>query len=140
MARTGRCYCGVVRYELAGEPGPLVNCHCRYCRRAHGAAFATVAVVRSDDLRITAGEEAVREYRSAEGSRFFCERCGGRLFNRPLSTPTILALVVTSLDGEPGTRPVMHVNVESKAGWYDILDDLPQFESLPPAVGGGVVE
>jgi hypothetical protein len=128
MTRTGRCYCGIVRYELDGQLGPLVNCHCRYCRRAHGAAFATVSPVRSVDL----GEDAVREYRNPEGSRYFCGRCGGRLFDRPMSTDELLVLVVASLDAEPEQKPVMHVNVESKASWYDILDGLPQYRALPP--------
>ena len=131
MMRTGRCYCGVVRYEIDGELGPLVNCHCRYCRRAHGAAFATVSPVQSADFRFTAGEEAVREHRNPEGFRYFCERCGGRLFNRPMSTDALLLLVVASLDAEPEAGPIMHINVESKAPWYDILDDLPQHQALP---------
>src|SRR5262249_45049341 len=101
MTRTGRCYCGVVQYELDGELGPLVNCHCRYCRRAHGAAFATLCPVQSAYFRFTSGEEIVREYRNPEGTRHFCGRCGGRLFNRPLSTDKLLALVIATLDTEP---------------------------------------
>lgn len=132
MARTGRCYCGVVRYEVLGELGPLVNCHCQYCRRAHGSAFATVSLVQSADFRVTSGAEALREYGNREGSRFFCERCGGRLFNRPRSTDAFLMLVVGSLDQDPSQPPVMHINVESKASWYEILDALPQHEGLPP--------
>ena len=135
MTRTGRCYCGVVRYRLEGNLGPLVNCHCRYCRRAHGAAFATVSLVQTADFRFTSGEEAVREYRNQEGFRYFCEHCGGRLFNRPMSTDKILMLVIASLDEEPQQRPVMHINVASRARWHDILDDLPQHQAFPP---GGV--
>jgi hypothetical protein len=134
MTRTGRCYCGLVRYELTGALGPIVNCHCRNCRRAHGAAFATMSLVESRALRITSGEEAVREYRNPEGFRYFCERCGGRLFNRPMSTDAVRILAVATLDQDPAERPVMHVNVESKAAWYDILDDLPQYEALPPGL------
>ena len=135
MTRTGRCYCGVVRYELDGELGPLVNCHCQYCRRAHGAAFSTVSPVRSVDFRFTSGEEAVREYRNPEGFRYFCGCCGGRLFNRPMSTDEVLLLVVATLDAEPEQKPVVHINVESKASWHDILDDLPQYQALPPVPG-----
>lgn len=131
MAKTGRCYCGAVRYELEGEPGPLVNCHCQFCRRAHGAAFVTVALVRSADFRITSGEGGIQECGNLEGSRFFCRECGGRLFNRPRSTDAFLMLVVASLDEDPAGAPVMHINVESKAGWYQILDSLPQHDGLP---------
>jgi hypothetical protein len=134
MTRTGRCYCGVVTYELDGELGPLVNCHCRNCRRVHGAAFVTVSLVRRAGLRFTSGADAVREYRNPEGARYFCGRCGGRLFNRPMSTDELVVLMIASLDSEPEQKPVMHVNVESKAPWYDILDDLPQHDALPSAV------
>jgi hypothetical protein len=78
----------------------------------------------------------VREYRNPEGTRHFCGRCGGRLFNRPSSTERLLLLVVATLDAEPHTKPIMHVNVESKAPWYDILDGSPQYPSLPPAPTG----
>jgi hypothetical protein len=132
----GQCYCGTVQYQLDGSLGPLVNCHCRYCRRAHGAAFVTTALVRSAALRVTAGQEHVREHHTREGSRFFCERCGGRLFNRPSSNPEITMLVVGSLNHEPQGGPVMHINVESKAPWYEILDDLPQCQGLPPQAAG----
>jgi hypothetical protein len=130
--RTGRCYCGAVRYRLDGALGPAANCHCRFCRRVHGAAFVTAAVVRSANLHLTTGEGAVREYRTREGARYFCERCGGRLFNRPASNPGITMLMLASLDDEPEAGPVVHINVESKAPWYEILDDLPQFPGLPP--------
>ena len=60
MARTGRCSCGEVRYELEGDLGPLVNCHCQYCRRAHGAAFATVSWADASALHITARTSARR--------------------------------------------------------------------------------
>jgi hypothetical protein len=124
-----------VQYELDGELGPLVNCHCRYCRRAHGAAFVTVTPVQSANFRITSGADAVREYRNAEGVRYFCARCGGRLFNRPMSTDALLVLIVATLDVEPDDRPVMHINVESKARWFEILDDRPQHQAFPPTAG-----
>jgi hypothetical protein len=28
--------------------------------------------------------------------------------------------------------PVMHINVESKAPWCEILDDLPRYDGIPP--------
>jgi len=91
-----------------------------------------VSLVQRANFRFTSGEEAVREYRNPEGFRYFCGHCGGRLFNRPLSTDKVLLLVVGSLDEEPEQRPVMHINVESKARWYDILDSLPQHQAFPP--------
>jgi hypothetical protein len=128
--QTGQCYCGAVRYELDGELGALVNCHCRSCRRVHGAAFSTVALVRSAEFRVTAGASDVRERRHAGGARTFCVHCGGRLWNRPAANDAWLALVVATLDVEPETPPI----VESKAPWYHIADALPQYPGFPPGV------
>jgi hypothetical protein len=132
MTQTGRCLCGTVRYELASELGPLINCHCQYCRRAHGAAFVTLSGVAASALRIVTGEKAIREWRTAGvGSRAFCEHCGTRLWNRAESRQDFLTLVVATLDAEPARGPVMHINVESKAPWYEILDALPQHPAFP---------
>jgi hypothetical protein len=120
--------CDAIRYRIHGDLRELVNCHCRNCRRAHGAAFVTTTIVASRDFTITRGEEHVARY---EG-RYFCGRCGSSLFNRPESTPELTALIVASLDDAPSTAPAIHCNVESKALWYEIRDDKPQFDAFPP--------
>ena len=135
MTHEGGCFCAAIRYEVRGEIGPLINCHCQFCRRYHGAAFATVAMVQGDAFRVTAGQEALRERSNREGSRHYCRECSSPLFNRPRSTDAFLMLVVASLDESPSDGPVMHINTESKAAWYDILDSAPQFPGMPPEAG-----
>ena len=131
---TGRCLCGEVRYSLDCELGPLTNCHCQFCRRAHGSAFSTVSWVPSETFQFTAGEAHVSCFSRSGGGRYFCSLCGTRLFSRADSKADHLSLIVSSLDQEPPAGPVAHFNIESKAGWYEILDDCPQFETLPAAV------
>ncbi|MGL4490171.1 MAG: GFA family protein, partial [Rhizobiaceae bacterium] len=36
-----------------------------------------------------------------------------------------------TLIDDPSIRPREHIFVGSKAPWYDILDDLPQYDALP---------
>ena len=36
-AHTGGCLCGAIRYRITGAPVEALYCHCRMCRRAHGA-------------------------------------------------------------------------------------------------------
>jgi len=130
---TGRCLCGEVRYELDAELGPLVNCHCQFCRRAHGSAFSTVTLVPRSAFRITAGEALLGAY----VGRRFCSRCATRLFNVAESIPDQIALVVASLEQEPTQAPALHLNLESKAPWYEILDDKPCFAGFPPGSSPG---
>jgi hypothetical protein len=41
-------------------------------------------------------------------------------------------LPVGTLDGDPGGRASHHIFVGSKAPWFAITDDLPQFEEFAP--------
>ena len=131
--RSGRCLCGAVRYELEGDLGVVVNCHCRFCRRVHGGPFVTLSFVPTANLRFIEGADAVHELHTAGvGYRAFCCRCGTRLYNRAESAPNGTSLVVATLDDDRDVQPAMHINLESKASWYEIRDDLPRFEGLPP--------
>jgi hypothetical protein len=38
---------------------------------------------------------------------------------------------VASLDEDLDQAPWAHVNLENKASWFTIADDLPQFEAYP---------
>jgi len=55
----GTCLCGSVTWELSGEPFAAYNCHCKMCRKVHGAAFGTYYFVRADQFRWTAHVELV---------------------------------------------------------------------------------
>jgi hypothetical protein len=44
------------------------------------------------------------------------------------------SLIVATLDEEPKEGPVMIINLESKAPWFDLRDGLPGHEGLPPEV------
>ena len=42
-----------------------------------------------------------------------------------------LFLYLGSLDEDPGMRPQAHIFVGSKAPWFEITDQLPQFKEFP---------
>jgi hypothetical protein len=129
----GSCLCGSIQYEVDSDLKAVVNCHCRFCRKAHGAPFTTVLFMPLSSLRVTAGAELIVRYPIARlnSERCFCAKCGSRLFNQALAVG-MMSLVVASLEGDLPLRPVAHINVESKCSWFHINDDLPQFASVPP--------
>jgi hypothetical protein len=135
MANTtlhGGCLCGSVRYDITAPLGIAEHCHCGMCRKAHGAAFSTNALVASEALVVTSGAELIREYQSSPNrQKCFCEKCGSQLFIRRLDKPAFTVVTLGSIDGDPITRPERHVFVASKAPWYDIADALPQFKIYP---------
>lgn len=132
MARIqGSCLCGQVKYEvLKIESGMgLGHCHCSMCRKFHGAAFATFGVAKLENFRWTAGESALQVYKASNGtSRKFCGGCGSSLiFVANNDDGTTIEFTLGTLDTEIDERPDVHIFVDSKANWFEITDDLPQF-------------
>ena len=48
--REGRCYCGSLRYAIAGDPLNAAICHCKSCQRQTGSAFSVVITVPRGSL------------------------------------------------------------------------------------------
>ncbi|MGH8493715.1 MAG: GFA family protein [Moraxellaceae bacterium] len=129
----GSCLCGGVTYELRGELGPIVFCHCSRCRKAQGSAFGTNSPVRKDEFHLLSGQDLLREYESSPGKhRVFCSHCGSPVFSRNKALPHLLRLRIGLLDSTVDARPVAHIYASSHAEWEEILDSLPQYEGLPP--------
>ena len=124
----GSCLCGSVRYEVLGKLPRIVHCHCRMCRKAHGAAFGSYSEVRAEDFRIVSGEDDIEAYESSAGvRRTFCRKCGSTLQFLTAKRPAMVDLAVGTLDDDPGVKPAHHIFVGSKAPWFDITDGLPQY-------------
>jgi hypothetical protein len=128
----GSCLCGSIRYSIDDNLKFVVNCHCRFCRKAHGAAFTTLLFMPFAKLEMIEGEAllARHEVKALDAMRCFCSRCGTRLYNHaPLRG--MISLVVATLDTDAELRPIAHFNIESKCSWHAIQDDLPQFGAAP---------
>lgn len=131
---SGHCLCGRVRFVIAGRLGPVGYCHCSQCRRASGTAFAANADVRRSDIGFDSGLDDVTEYESSPGKfRAFCSRCGSPVYSRTASDPERVRVRLGTLDQDPGRRALAHCWVGSKAPWFEITDQLPQFDERPPS-------
>jgi hypothetical protein len=112
-----------------------VLCHCSICRKANGAPFDAGAAVPSDNFQLTRGAELIQLFESSPGNhRAFCRVCGSRAPAK--SRDGELYFVPAGLlDDDPGVKPALHIFVGSKAPWWEITDDLPQFEKWVPGYG-----
>jgi hypothetical protein len=138
----GSCLCGGVKFEIAGPLTPPSNCHCWMCRKQQGAAFRSRARVRAAGFKWAQGEDLVKFYESTPGTfRGFCGVCGSPIINkfdarakatafRPAAVSEY-GIALATLDDDPGVRPGFHTFVGSKAPWFEITDDLPQYLQLP---------
>ena len=126
----GRCECGKVRYQVDGKLMDFSHCHCSICRRLHGAAFVTWGGVKRAEFSYTAGESEVKKYAFSENSdSVFCSHCGSRLLVDSKTEANMLYIAMGTVDGEVTCPKGVHEYVGSKASWYEIADDLPQYET-----------
>ena len=128
----GSCLCATVAYEFAGRPVGMVNCHCRRCRRAMSAGFATFVTVEPEAFRWLAGESEVVRYSgtgSPHAGSAFCGICGSPM---PRAAPSgRIDIPAGSLDDDPGVRPGANIHVAEKADWVALDADLPAFATVP---------
>jgi hypothetical protein len=84
----GGCYCGGVRFRIAGGTKPhwAGYCHCRDCRQAHAAPIYQYVYVKEPFFEITQGEGLLKWFTRVESRRdvfrrHFCDRCGSKVYN-----------------------------------------------------------
>ncbi|PJG44703.1 aldehyde-activating protein [Acinetobacter tandoii] len=128
----GSCLCGAIRYEVRGEIGDVVQCHCQRCRKANGTAFATNAPIKKSDFQLVQGEQFLKSYQStATTQRCFCSECGSPIMSIKADTPEYYRLRIGTLDTPLVQKSTMHIFVDSKAEWDVICDQLPQYPERP---------
>ena len=128
----GSCLCGRVRFELDGKPQFINHCHCSMCRKTHGAAFGSFLHADGATFRWTMGQASIATFESSPGTfRGFCSVCGSSV---PVleDEGTHVTIPAGALDDDPSVRPIVHIHTASRAPWYEITDDLPQFAEFPP--------
>jgi hypothetical protein len=131
------CLCGAVAWELDGPFEFMSHCHCSRCRKTHGVAFATYVAGPADGFRLRGAEHVTRWESSPGAWRNFCARCGSVVPWDPWNG--LMIVPAGNFHDDPGVRPAAHIFVASKAPWYEIHDDLPQYAEYPPGVDAAVI-
>ncbi len=120
----GGCDCRALRYRM--ESGPLVVhcCHCRWCQRESGSAFALNAMIEADRVTLLAGEpEFVHTpSESGQGQRIArCPNCRVAVWSHYAGAGPLLAFVrVGTLDDPDALAPDVHIFTASKQPWVAI--------------------
>ena len=127
----GGCACGDVRYRVRGPAEICQICHCRFCQRRVGSAFATVAYFDERNVEVTQGNLTEYEHHSDESGRWlkmqFCSRCGTTVTHTVQMRPGLRAIAVATFD-DPEWLPIQrHIWVQSKRSWVSIPSDMAVF-------------
>jgi len=127
----GRCSCGEVSFTLENTLDYAYYCHCSRCRVRTGSAFAAIGGASIDKLQVTAGNKHLLiEGECSDGYGARCGRCYAFLF-AAVRGRQYVHVSLGVLAGTPSRLPDHHIYVGSKAPWYQITDELPQYDELP---------
>jgi len=127
----GRCSCGEVTFTLENTFDYAYYCHCSRCRMRTGSAFAAIGGASIDKLQIILGNKNLLiEGECSDGYGARCSRCYSFLF-AAVRGRQYVHVSLGVLAGTPSRLPDHHIYVGSKAPWYQITDDLPQYDELP---------
>lgn len=120
----GGCTCRSVRYRMSGEPLFVHCCHCRWCQRETGTAFALNAMIEADRVQLLQGEvEAIdTPSNSGKGQRISrCPHCRVALWsNYGGGGDTIRFVRVGTLDEPDLLAPDVHIFTSSKQPWVEL--------------------
>jgi hypothetical protein len=71
----GHCTCRALAYRLTERPLIVHCCHCRWCQRETGSAFAVNAMIEADRVELLAGSPEVIDTPSESGKGQKIARC-----------------------------------------------------------------
>lgn len=128
----GSCLCGGIQYECDNLDTPIVHCHCKTCRKAHAAPYASTAGVKRESFRWLKGHDLLKTFESSPGKlRHFCCACGTHLMaERPQQGQVIVR--VATLDDDPGVTPAMHIWCSHDALWLQDGEGVPFYPEWQP--------
>jgi hypothetical protein len=128
----GACTCGHVRFRMTGDPLFVHCCHCRWCQRESGTAFALNALIEADRVEILSGEVDVADTpsQSGKGQRISrCPVCRVAVWsNYGGGGDAVRFIRVGTLLDPDRLPPDIHIFTSSKQPWVILPEGVPVFE------------
>ena len=125
----GGCTCRFVRYRVMTVPLFVHCCHCRWCQRETGSAFALNAMIESDRVQLLEGEVELIDTpsNSGKGQKIArCPRCRIALWSHYAGAGDAVRFVrVGTLDAPERYPPDVHIFTASKQPWVMLPPGVP---------------
>ena len=117
----GGCTCRSIRYRMTSRPLFVNCCHCRWCQRETGSAFAINAMIEADRVVLLGGEVDVVDTPSASGKGqkiARCPHCRVAVWsNYGGGGDKVRFVRVGTLDEPDRLPPDVHIFTSSKQPW-----------------------
>lgn len=125
----GACTCGAVRYRMTSKPLFVHCCHCSWCQRETGSAFALNAMIESDRMVLLQGEPEVinTPSNSGKGQKIArCPSCRIALWSHYAGAGDAVRFVRVGTLKEPDRLPPdIHIFTSTKLPWVVLPPDQP---------------
>ena len=125
----GHCTCGEVRYRLTDTPLFVHCCHCRWCQRESGSAFALNALIETGRVVLLQGELETVDTPSAsgKGQRIVrCAHCRVAVWSHYAGMGELASFVrVGTLDEPDRFPPDVHIFTASRQPWVVLPQGTP---------------
>jgi hypothetical protein len=120
----GGCTCRHLRYRLNGRPLIVHACHCRWCQRESGSAFALNAMYEAERVQHMAGEPefVATPSLSGRGQKIArCPKCRIALWSNYAGAGDAVRFIrVGTLDEPDQMPPDIHIFTASKQPWVTL--------------------
>ena len=125
----GGCTCGAVRYRLTSKPLFVHCCHCTWCQRETGSAFAVNAMIEADRVVLETGQPELVNTRSNSGKGqkiWRCARCRIALWSNYAGAGDAVRFVRVGTLDKPGRLPPdIHIFTSTKQKWVALPHGTP---------------
>ena len=129
LALEGGCDCRRVRYRMTSLPLVVHCCHCRWCQRESGSAFALNAVIESARVVDLGEAPELIDTPSASGAGqriARCRHCRIALWSHYAGAGPVFRFVrVGTLDDPDRLPPDIHIFTASKQPWVVLPPGTP---------------
>jgi hypothetical protein len=133
----GGCDCDYVRFRMESAPMVTHCCHCTWCQRETGSAFAINAMIESDRVTTLQGHPELvhTPSHSGAGQRIArCPKCRIALWSHyPSAGPWTKFVRTGTLDEPTALEPDIHIFTASKLPWVVLpprVRAVPQYYDL----------
>ncbi|HVS75301.1 MAG TPA: GFA family protein [Steroidobacteraceae bacterium] len=125
----GGCDCGLIRYRMESAPLIVHCCHCRWCQRETGTAFALNALIESERVLHLQSEPQVIDTpsQSGRGQKIArCPSCRVAVWSHYAGAGPLIRFVrVGTLDTPDALRPDIHIFTVSRQPWVILPEGVP---------------
>lgn len=126
---TGKCICGEVEYELQQRPMFVHCCHCSWCQRETGSAFAINALIEAENVQLLKGhpDKITVPSNSGIGQTICrCPSCKTAVWSYYGAAKEKICFVrVGTLNIPNACPPDIHIFTSTKQPWLELSSAVP---------------